>query len=90
LSDPTQWGNFGKTRVVTWTLDKGQYFALGDNTAQSKDSRVWSQDETTFSHFIPEKFLVGEALFVHWPHGNPLPGTNLHVVPEVGKMRFIH
>ena len=90
MSDPAQWQHLGKTRTVSWTLAKGQYFALGDNTAQSKDSRVWSKDETTFSHYIPEKFLVGEALFVHWPHGNPIPGTDLHVIPEPGKMRFIH
>ena len=90
MSDPTQWHHLGKTRTVSWTLEKGQYFALGDNTAQSKDSRVWSKDEIGFSHCIPDKFLVGEALFVHWPHGNPFPGTNLHIVPEPTKMRFIH
>ena len=90
MSDPMQWQFFGKTRAVVWKLEEGQYFALGDNTAQSKDSRIWSDKETTFSHYIPEKFLVGEALFVHWPHGNPIPGTNLHVIPEPGKMRFIH
>ena len=90
MSDPEKWLNFGKTRMVSWTMENGQFFALGDNTAQSKDSRIWSKNETTFSHYIPEKFLIGEALFVHWPHGNPLPGTNLHVVPEVQKMRFIH
>jgi signal peptidase I len=90
MSDPAQWQYFGKTRTAIWNLEKGQYFALGDNTAQSKDSRIWSKNETTFSHYIPEKFLVGEALFVHWPHGNPIPGTDLHVIPEVTKMRFIH
>jgi signal peptidase I len=90
MSDPEQWQHFGKTRTVSWVLEQGQFFALGDNTAQSKDSRIWSKNETTFSHYIPEKFLIGEALFVHWPHGNPIPGTNLHFVPEVKKMRFIH
>jgi hypothetical protein len=90
MSDPALWRYFGKTRVVSWTLEKGQFFALGDNTAQSKDSRMWTDDRPEVSFYIPEKFLVGEALFVHWPHGNPIPGTNLHVVPEVRKMRFIH
>ena len=90
MSDPVEWQLFGKTRTVSWTLENGQFFALGDNTAQSKDSRIWSKNEIAFSHYIPEKFLIGEALFVHWPHGNPVPGTNLHIVPEVKKMRFIH
>jgi len=90
MSDPELWWNFGKTRVVSWTLENGQFFALGDNTAQSKDSRMWTDGRPDVTFYIPEKFLIGEALFVHWPHGNPLPGTNLHVVPEVQKMRFIH
>ena len=90
MSDPAQWRYFGKTRTVSWTLEYGQFFALGDNTAQSKDSRMWTDGRPEVSFYIPEKFLIGEALFVHWPHGNPLPGTNLHIVPEVQKMRFIH
>ena len=90
MSDPEQWRHFGKTREVSWTLENGQFFALGDNTAQSKDSRMWTDGRPDVTFYIPEKFLIGEALFVHWPHGNPLPGTNLHVVPEVKKMRFIH
>jgi len=90
MSDPEQWRHFGKTRTVSWTLENGQFFALGDNTAQSKDSRMWTDGRPDVTFYIPEKFLIGEALFVHWPHGNPLPGTNLHIVPEVQKMRFIH
>lgn len=36
-----------------------EYFALGDNSPQSKDSRYWGQ--------IPERLLLGKAVWVYWP-----------------------
>jgi signal peptidase I len=35
------------------------YFALGDNSYNSYDSRWWGQ--------VPEENLVGRGLFVYWP-----------------------
>jgi signal peptidase I len=44
----------------TWTkIPKGYYFFMGDNRAQSCDSRVWGP--------VPRKNLIGEVFFVYWP-----------------------
>jgi len=90
MSNTSKWKDFGQTVAVEWTLEQGQYFAMGDNTAQSQDSRIWSRVSPYPPYFVPQKNLVGEAVFVHWPHGNPIPGTEINVIPNVKKIRFIH
>jgi signal peptidase I len=42
-----------------WHVPKGDYFFMGDNRAQSCDSRVWGS--------VPRKNLIGEVFFVYWP-----------------------
>ena len=44
------------------TLPKGKYWALGDNSASSSDSRNWG--------FVPEENIVGRAAFVYYPFGH--------------------
>ena len=43
----------------TVTVPLGSYFALGDNSADSLDSRYWG--------FVPKMNVVGKGLFVYWP-----------------------
>ena len=40
-------------------LGQHEYYALGDNTANSRDGRYWGP--------VPEGNLLGPALFVYWP-----------------------
>jgi signal peptidase I len=43
----------------TVAIPARSYFALGDNSANSLDSRYWG--------FVPENNVVGKGLFVYWP-----------------------
>jgi signal peptidase I len=43
----------------TWKVPKGQYFFMGDNRAQSCDSRQWGS--------VPRGNLIGTVFFVYWP-----------------------
>jgi signal peptidase I len=43
----------------TFTVPPHSYFAMGDNSAHSFDSRWWGP--------VPEPNLVGRGLFVYWP-----------------------
>jgi len=43
----------------TFTVPAGHYFAMGDNSYNSSDSRYWGT--------VPQENLMGRALFVYWP-----------------------
>jgi signal peptidase I len=43
----------------TYTVPRDGYFALGDNSYNSFDSRYWGP--------VPDENLVGRGLFVYWP-----------------------
>lgn len=45
----------------TFRLPPNHYFAMGDNSYNSSDSRVWGT--------VPAKNLVGCGTFVYWPFG---------------------
>ena len=43
----------------TYKIPADGYFALGDNSLHSRDSRDWG--------FVPERNVAGRGLFVYWP-----------------------
>ncbi|MDP2929923.1 MAG: signal peptidase I [Candidatus Omnitrophota bacterium] len=51
-------GDYGKEGMAV-TVPEGFYFTLGDNSANSRDSRYWG--------FVPKNNLIGKAVFLYWP-----------------------
>lgn len=60
-------GNTERTVVVP----SGHYFVLGDNRANSYDSRFWG--------CIPKSSIVGAPLFVYWSYGATTNDATPHV-----------
>ncbi|MEK6246544.1 MAG: S26 family signal peptidase, partial [Planctomycetales bacterium] len=47
---------------------KDQFLALGDNSPQSKDGRLWATESAQYSNFYVEReLLIGKALVIYWP-----------------------
>lgn len=51
-------GDFGKEGQVI-KVPEDAYYALGDNSISSRDSRYWG--------FLPKKYLIGKAFLIYWP-----------------------
>jgi signal peptidase I len=67
--------------------DKDQFFVLGDNSAQSKDGRLWDQE-----HWVSRELLIGKALFIYWPHSwdeIPYTGIPFPFFPNFGRMHLV-
>ncbi len=50
--------DFGK-KDMTIRVPQDSYFMLGDNSAQSSDSRNWG--------FVKKEYMIGKAFFIWWP-----------------------
>jgi signal peptidase I len=87
FSHPEYWRHFGKTNSVTFQLGKNQFLMLGDNSTRSSDGRLWRRDDLPL--YVDRNLLIGEAVFVYWPHGLRIPGTRIALIPNLPKMRFI-
>lgn len=78
---------FDQRRELVFPLEADQFFALGDNSPQSKDARLWEGEK-----FVSRELLVGKALYIFWPHSfDKLPGTNIPFpfFPNFARMGFI-
>lgn len=59
--------NYLRTKDDPYSLKADEFWAMGDNTGNSRDSRCWGP--------VPRKSLVGPAVFVYWPlshHWGPI------------------
>ena len=74
LTNWTRWPEwFGQMHALYFPLErfdrsesgKDQFFALGDNSPQSKDSRLWATPNTEY--YVERDLLIGKALFIYWP-----------------------
>ena len=58
--DPkNQGGTIEDKNIVNMRVPPDDYFVLGDNRANSSDSRVWG--------FVPKQNILGRAALVYWP-----------------------
>ena len=80
--------------TLEFPLGPDQFLVLGDNSAASKDSRLWLE-----GYHVDRKLLVGRALVIFWPHAIPakwgipvkLGGWEVRLPcwPNFGRMRFV-
>jgi hypothetical protein len=75
-----------------------EFFAAGDNSGSSRDSRLWDMvnpwvlDQTGAQvGMVPGDLLMGEAVVVFWPAPNVLNlgPLRLPFVPDIGRTRLI-
>jgi signal peptidase I len=75
-------------RSADYPLKADQFFVLGDNSAWSKDGRLWGAD----NYWVPRELLIGKALFIYWPHSwNKIPYVDIPfpMFPNFGRMEFV-
>lgn len=80
------------------TTGEWEYFAAGDNSGNSRDSRLWDTvnpwvaDQTGATPgIVPGDLLMGEAVIVFWPapHTLNLGPVRLPFIPDLGRTRLI-
>lgn len=88
------WGT--ATNPILLRDNPTDYFCCGDNSPQSKDSRMWSDvcplliNRGDYQYgTVPGDQMIGQAFFVYWPGGYRFSKDTPAVIPNVGRMRII-
>jgi signal peptidase I len=77
-------------------LGEDEYFACGDNSPYSLDSRMWkakglqNNGGSYPAGVVPKDYLVGKAFFVHWPGGYRLKEEPIRWIPFPDGMKLIY
>ncbi|MBU0618031.1 MAG: hypothetical protein KKI02_09965 [Planctomycetes bacterium] len=83
-------------------LNDDAYFMCGDNSPGSHDSRAWSEvdlgphlraayaDGAYQLGTVPADQMIGRAFFVYWPGFLPLSAKGPNLLPDLGRVRWIH
>ena len=69
--------------ILEFPLEADQFFVLGDNSAASKDGRLWID-----VHYVDRRLLLGRAISIVWPH---MVTASRHVtvtLPILGELRL--
>jgi signal peptidase I len=59
LAEPYVKASERDSRTGSWRVPEGHYFMMGDNRADSCDSRYWGA--------VPRKNLIGPVMATYWP-----------------------
>jgi signal peptidase I len=93
LSDPRRWDVCEHLHSIDFTMGPGQFFMLGDNSAHSKDGRLWG-DQDRVEHYVSRELLTGRALYLYWPHSfDEVNACGVRIpfpfFPNFARMRFV-
>ena len=95
--EPSLWSHYAQRNHADFPLAEGQFFVMGDNSAESSDARLWlNHDPRTGGKpggaYLERSMLIGKALCVYWPHSwHRIPGTPIPfpLFPNFEDMRLV-